>query len=132
MYTASTGPLNICSSVQVVAPPKCAAKASATSRLRVHTEVSFAPVTCLSPAAKRLAESPPPITPHVTTPDIPAPIRRLFSGTFVFCTNAVRTRPIQSNLLQRCFRKTVVQKVPSEVSREDSVPREKGELEAAK
>src|SRR5882757_2838113 len=80
MYTASTGLLNICSSVQAVAPPKCAAKASATSRLRVHTEVSFAPVTCLSPAAKRLAESPPPITPHVTTPGIPASIRRLFSA----------------------------------------------------
>jgi hypothetical protein len=41
MYTASTGPLNICSSVQVVAPPKCAAKASTTSRLRVHIEVSL-------------------------------------------------------------------------------------------
>src|SRR5260370_33645496 len=91
MYTASTGLLNICSSVQAVAPPKCAAKASATSRLRVHTEVSFAPVTCLSPAAKRLAESPPPITPHVTTPGIPAPIRRLFSGTFVFCSMRATT-----------------------------------------
>jgi hypothetical protein len=51
MYTASTGPLNICLSVHDPSP-KYAATACATCRFRVHIEVSFGPVTCPEPGRK--------------------------------------------------------------------------------
>jgi hypothetical protein len=42
---------------------------------------------------------------HLTSPGIPAHIRRLFSGTFVFCSMRSESLPIHSTLLQRCFQK---------------------------